>query len=117
MRTRSGPVSAQSPDAQALLSREAGGYAVACRVEDGHDAVAGGLDDLAAERPPRPRQDVVVLRERDAHGVGVVLPEARAALHVGEEEGERAGARQRHRVADLGSLIRAACRGVVSRAR
>ena len=57
--------------------------------EDGHDPVAGGLDDLAARVGDRGTDDRVVLREGGAHRQRVLLPQAGAALDVGEEECQR----------------------------
>ena len=57
--------------------------------EDRHEPVAGRLDDLAARSAIADREDHVVARERRAHRLRVLLPEAGAALDVGEQEGQR----------------------------
>ena len=79
---------------EGLLCAEAGGHAVARGLEDRHDAVSGGLHDLAACCADGLAQDAVVLGEGHAHRLRMALPEARAALHVGEEEGERPDAQE-----------------------
>ena len=73
-----------------LLGAEAGADTVDGRVEDGHEAVADRLHDLAARALDGAAQDGVVALERLLHGLLVLLPQAGAALDVGKEEGERA---------------------------
>jgi hypothetical protein len=59
------------------------------RLEDRHEPVAGGLDDLAARVGNRGADDGVVLSEGRAHRQRVLLPQAGAVLDVGEEERQR----------------------------
>ena len=56
--------------------------------EDGEDAVALALalDDVAIQASHAGKDDRVVAYERCPHAVGLVLPQARAALDVGQEE-------------------------------
>ncbi len=71
------------------LGGDRGGHGTDRRVEDGHQTVAGGLDDLTVRvGDGRPEQDLVS-REGVLHLTRVLLPETRAALDVGEQEGQR----------------------------
>ena len=60
---------------EVLLGGQAGADAVDGRVEDGHEAVADRLHDLAARALDGAAQDGVVALERSLHGLLVVLPE------------------------------------------
>jgi hypothetical protein len=68
-----------------------GGQACGDGVGDGgerrHDPVAGRLDDGTARRVDALAQDGVVPGQGAAHGLGVSLPQPRARLQVGKEEG------------------------------
>ncbi len=50
------------------------------------DAVTGRLDDVAVFRLDRLAQDRVVTRECVAHCIGMLFPQSRRALEIGEEE-------------------------------
>ena len=63
--------------------------------EDREHPVAGRLDHAAAMPVDARAQEPIVLGERRTHPVGVLFPEARAALDVREQEG-------RHRAQDIG---------------
>ena len=54
--------------------------------EHRHEPVARGLDDLAAGAVDRGAQQLVVPAECGPHGVGRLLPQAGAALDVGEQD-------------------------------
>ena len=73
------------------LGGDTGDHTIACCVEDSHEPVAGRLDDPSARALDGIDEEAVVLCERVAHGLGVSLPQASTALHIGEEEGECAG--------------------------
>jgi hypothetical protein len=57
--------------------------------EGSMEPAAGGLDDVPVVRRDRAAQDLLVPRKRGLHRLGVLLPEARRALEVGEDEGHR----------------------------
>ena len=71
------------------LGGDRGGDGLDRGLEDGHESVAGGLDDLAARVGNRGADDAVVLREGGAHRQRVLLPQAGAVLDVGEKECQR----------------------------
>ena len=58
--------------------------------EDGDQAVAHRLDDVATRRSDRPAQQAVVPLERCPHFDRSLLPQRRAPFDVGEKEGHRA---------------------------
>ena len=67
------------------------------RRERGVDAVAGRLDDVAAVRARSPSRRIASWRaSAAAHRVGVLLPQARRALEVGEQERHRPRRQLRH---------------------
>ena len=61
------------------------------------DATRALADDVAAVFGDPGAQETVVLVEQRRRAVGVLVPEARAALDVGEEERDRSGGLCRHR--------------------
>jgi hypothetical protein len=71
------------------LRERARPQAVVCGRERAVEAVAGGLDDVAVVLGDRRTDDLVVPGQRVAHGVGMLLPQTRRALDVGEQEGDR----------------------------
>ncbi len=91
-----------------LLTRERelrldrGADRVAGGREHGVHAVARRLHDVPAVRADRVVQDRVVAREGDRHRVGLLLPETRRALEVGEEKGDGA----RRQIGHVRSLVR-----------
>src|SRR5690349_13229807 len=76
---------------QGALGGEGGGHGLVRQQEGGGEAVATALKDDPLLGAQRGAQQGVVLRQGLLHGGGVVLPAARAALDVGEQEGDRAG--------------------------
>ena len=63
------------------------------RRENGHQPVAGDLDDPPV-RPLHGRAEkLVVALDRDGHRVGQRLPQPRARLEIGEQECQRFGRR------------------------
>jgi histone H3/H4 len=81
-------------DGQVQLQLQGGQHTGQRVVEDRVDAVAGALDDTAAVRLHGRLANRVVPRQRQAHALGLALPQARAAFDVGEEKGgERRGCR------------------------
>ena len=80
---------------EGLLGRDACGQRIGRAGEHGHHPVAGRLDDPAGRLADRRAQDDVVARQGGTHLVRVPLPQAGAALDVGEEEGRRAARRPR----------------------
>jgi hypothetical protein len=77
------------------LRFESGGDSLSGPLEDGAEGVAGGREHAPAAGLDRVPQDGVVARQGRTHPLGALLPEARAALDVGEEE--REGGARRHR--------------------
>ena len=75
---------------QPALASQAGAHRLGCGPEDGHQAIAGGLDHLSAGIRHRSEQDRVVALQRTLHRLRKALPQASAALDVGEQEGEGA---------------------------
>ena len=57
--------------------------------ERGMHTVTRGLHDVTVVTLDRRAQDLVVARQRALHRFGVLLPEARRTLEIGEEEGDR----------------------------
>ena len=76
---------------QAALRGEARRRRVDRAGEDRHHPVAGRLDHRAAGSLDGVAQDRVVPAEGDLHAVRELLPQARAALQVGEQEGQGSG--------------------------
>ena len=62
---------------------------IVCRGERGVVPVAGGLHHMPTMALDRLAQDRVVAGEGSLHCVGVLFPEARRALEIGEEERHR----------------------------
>jgi hypothetical protein len=81
--------------ASALLERLLQIRCGADRVQGIHEvrvnAIARGLHDGAAIACDDVTRQRIVTRERRAHALGVLLPEARASLDVGEQERDDAG--------------------------
>ena len=82
---------------QPALSGDRGRHGADWNGKDGHQSVAGRLDDLAAQIGDRGPDDRVVPFEGRPHRLGVRLPQAGAALDVSEEERQPfvAGCRRR----------------------
>ena len=55
----------------------------------GQHAVAGALHHLPAVTLDRVAHQLVVMGQRVAHRVGMLLPQARRTLQIGEQEGHR----------------------------
>ena len=70
--------------------------------EHGVPAVAHRLDHRAVVRFDRVSQHGVVAYKRRPHGVGMLLPETRRTLEVGEHEGHDARGQIRHQLAFSG---------------
>ena len=65
-----------------LLCCQPSGHGLVGRLEDGHYAVARGLDDAATRMIDSIREDLVVAGERSLHGLWMLLPKARARLEI-----------------------------------
>ena len=74
---------------QPVLSGDRGRHGADRNGEDGHQSVAGRLDDLAARFGDRGPDDRVVPFEGRPHRLRVRLPQAGAALDVREQERQR----------------------------
>ena len=74
---------------QPVLSGGRGRHGADWNGEDGHESIAGRLDDLAARFGDRGPDDRLVPFEGRPHRLGVRLPQAGAALDVREQEGQR----------------------------
>ena len=100
MRTRSGVLVGQAFDGQRALEDQRRGDRVAHAFEHGEDAVAlaFALDDVAVLALDAGVDDRVVACQRLAHAVGLTLPEARAALDIGQQEGNHTGWQRWRRV-------------------
>ena len=90
-----GPGDRPSLTLQFALGGQTGGKPVAGTAEDGHDAIARGLDHATALVLHRGPQDAVVLGQCGRHLMRKPLPEAGAALDIGEQESEGLGRRPR----------------------
>ena len=90
------------PDAEGLAFGQGPGFSVKGRlgrkrgpqrlvglVEGGVEGVPGGLEDVSSVGLDTGAEQGVVSCEGGAHGVGVPLPQAGAALDVGKQERER----------------------------
>ena len=64
-------------------------HCVGCSAERSVQAIAGGLHHMAVALLHRASQDLVVARQRIAHRLGMLLPEAGRALEIGEQERHR----------------------------
>ena len=97
MRTRSTPTPSNESAQLALHRHRRGDRTLRsgeCRVHP----VAGHLDHRAVVGIDRVAQDLVVARQRRLHRVRELLPQARRALEIGEEERDCAGGQLRHSV-------------------
>jgi hypothetical protein len=109
---RSGPVYL----GQGSLDSDGRGEGLGTGGGGGTELVPDGLEDMAVVRFDRLPQQRIVAGEGfvHAHGLGVLLPEAGAALDAGAEEGDGAG-RQRagvHGFASPSGTILSSRRGV-----
>ena len=82
---------------QPVLSGDRGRHGADWNGKDGHESVAGRLDDLTARIGDRGSDDRVVPFEGRPHRLRVRLPQAGAALDVREEERQRLVARRGRR--------------------
>ena len=76
---------------QGALARDRGVDGIVGGWKHGRHAVTGALHDVAAVRFDRFAQKGIMACQCLAHRLGVLLPEARGTLQVGEQERDRAG--------------------------
>jgi hypothetical protein len=95
---------------QGPLRSDSGPQRVGRDIEDRHQSVAGGLDDGAGGLADRGAEDRVVAGQGRPHRLRGLLPHARAALDVREQEREERLGRDRRRTVDRLPGFRAPCR-------
>ena len=82
--------------AQALLRLEGGFEGHGSGGEGGAESIADGLEDGASIGLDGGAEEGVVASEGEAHSVGLFVPEASAALDVGEKERDGSGGQGRN---------------------
>jgi hypothetical protein len=66
-------------------------HGIRCRAERRVQSVTRGFDHVPVALLDRIAQDLVVSSQHVAHRLRVVLPQARRALEIGEQERHRSG--------------------------
>jgi len=76
--------------AERLLQLECRGYRIERVIESGMEAVAGRLDDGSPMPLYGCSRNCIMPRKSSPHPFGLLLPQARAALDIGEKKGDDA---------------------------
>jgi hypothetical protein len=76
-------------DDERLLRVERRRHRIRCGAERRMETITRGLDDVTVALLDRIPQDLIMAGQRRAHRLRVLLPQARRALEIGEQERHR----------------------------